>query len=114
MVAQVKIACKLPNGLTVRHKDHVHVLKGANDANAVAGFGVTAGVDVDWFNDWVTTDGKDLPFIKNGSVFVMKDAAAARERKDLVTGMEPLDPDKPAPGIEPTDETKKVLAGEEV
>lgn len=114
MVAQVKIACKLPNGLTVRHKDQTRVLNGANHPQAVAGFGVTPGIDEDWFKDWQTTDGKDLPFVKNGSVFIMKDAAAARERKDVVTGMEPLDPDKPAPGIEPTDETKKVLSGEDV
>lgn len=116
MVAMVKIACKLPNGLVVTHKGLSVTLKGANDERALAGFGVTPGVDEDWFKSWATTDGAELPFIKDGTVFVMdaKDPEAkVRERRKLKTGLEPLDPDKPMLGIEPTDETKKVLAGEE-
>lgn len=116
MVDTVKIACKLPNGLTITHKGINVTLKGANDPNAVAGFGITEGVDLDWIEDWAETDGRDLPFMKAGSIFPIKandTSAAVRERRTLVTGLEPLDPDKPMPGIEPTDETKKVLAGDE-
>lgn len=115
MVDTVKIACKLPNGLTITHAGKSVTLKGANDPAAVGGFGVTRDVDKDWFADFVEGNGKDLPFIKNGSVFVIAGrdtVGATRERKDVDTGMSPLDPDAPMPGIEPTDETKKVLAGE--
>lgn len=114
MVDTVKIACKLPNGLVVTHKGKSVTLNGANDPSAVAGFGITPGVDAGWFGDWTKGPGKSLPFVANGSVFAMKsdDTGEAQERKDIYTGMDPLDPDKPMSGIEPTDETKKVLNGD--
>lgn len=108
------VACKLPNGLVVEHMGHKVTLLGSNDANAKFGFGITRGVDADWFGAWAKTDGKDLPAVKNGSIFAMsKDAdGAARERKSdasVQTGQEPLNPFKPAADIEPTEEMKKEL-----
>ena len=111
------VACKLPNGLTVTHKGHTVTFNGANDAGNRFGFGLTEDVDAAWFADWVATDGKDFPAVKNGSFFEHgKDtAAAARERQNdrsVQTGQEPLNPSNPGTGVEPTDETRKVLEGE--
>lgn len=109
------IACKLPNGLTIDHKDTTVTLAGANSPNARFGFGITPEVDADWWKDWSTTVGKDIPAVKNGSIFGfdLDDDGALRERSEdprVLTGQEPLDPEAPAPGIEPTDEMKKELA----
>lgn len=99
------IACKLPNGFTLTHKEKTVTFRGANAPDAVLGFGLTHGVDGEWFKDWATTDGKNFPAVKNGSLFAQDNAdrarAASKERaKDVKTGLEPLDPAKPAPGVE--------------
>lgn len=109
----VSVVNKLPCGLTVDHKDKTVTFKGANDEGSVAGFGITPEVDRDWFVDWAKTH-PDFPALKNGAIFIQEAAKArdaARERKkDVKTGLEGLNPDKPIAGIEPTDETKKELA----
>lgn len=114
----ISVGNKLPSGLTVTHgpKDgpvQTVFLKGANDEGAIAGFGITNDVDRDWFKSW-TEAHPDFPPVKNGSIFAVeanKARDAARERKsDVKTGLEGLNPDAPAPGIEPTEETKKELA----
>ena len=109
------VACKLPNGISITHADQTMTLVGASDSSAVAGFGLTRDVDADWFKDWASKH-KDFPPLKTGAIFISDDNKAADEAAeraddaDVQTGLEPLDPEKPAPGIEPTDETKKELA----
>lgn len=110
------VACKLPNGLTIAHRGHTVTLAGANDDGNRFGFGLTENVEADWFRDWITTDGKDLDAVKSGAIFEhgSKTADAAKERQndpDVQTGQEPLNPSNPGLGVEPTDETKKVLSG---
>jgi len=111
----VSVACKLPQGIHLTHKGKTVKLAGANACNNRFGFGVTPGVDGDWFNDWATGDGKDFAAVKNGSLFAMaapKIADAVTERRadpSVQTGLEPLDPDQPGNGLEPTDETKRAL-----
>lgn len=117
MSSLASIGCKLPQGLQLTHKGKTVVLVGANASGNRYGFGITPGVDADWFDDWATTDGKDFPALKNGSIFAIpgnaekaKDAAKERRADDSVqTGLEPLNPAKPGGGVEPTDETKKEL-----
>jgi len=117
-MAYVNVACKLPQGIKIRHKGKEVVLVGANASGNRFGFGITKNVDGDWFNDWKTTDGKAFPAVVNGSIFAIagttekaQDAAKERQRDTKVqTGLEPLDPDKPGDGVEPTDETKAELA----
>lgn len=111
----ITVACKLPNGLQIEHANRVVTLNGAHHPNAVAGFGMTHDVDEEWFKDWAAKHPK-FPPLANGSIFaastVTNAADAAKERTDdddVQTGLEPLDADSPAPGIEPTDETKKEL-----
>lgn len=120
-MATTTVACKLPQGLTIEHKGVTVTLKGANSSGNRFGFGITEGVDADWFADWATTDGKDFPAVKNGSLFAMtggraKTEAAANERRadaQVQTGLEPIDPTNPGGGVEPTEETEKELAQSE-
>lgn len=116
-MATVKVACKLPNGLTVDHvtKDGragSFTLNGANHPRAVAGFGITE-VDADLFKSW-SEEHKDFRPLKNRLIFAHKDAEGAAEElktdRTVKSGAEPLDPSKPAPGVEPTDAQKKELA----
>jgi len=113
----VSVACKLPQGLTVTHKGLSVTLAGANASGNRFGFGITPGVDADWFNDWATTDARELPAIKRGMIFAMESAAkakdAARERrgdKSVQTGAEPIDPNAPGANVEATDASKEELA----
>ncbi len=113
------VACKLPQGLTIAHKGKTLTLNGANASGNRFGFGMTKGVDAEWFNDWTKTDGKDFPAVKNGSIFAMdgdnvekaKDAATERRADaEVQTGLEPIDPNKPGKDIVPTEDTQKTLS----
>lgn len=117
-MATVKVACKLPNGLTVDHADkdgkvHTFTLNGANHERARFGYGVTE-VDADVFDSWAEQH-SDFKPLKNGLIFKTgkDDEGATRERGDdatVKTGAEPIDPSKPAPGVAPTEEQQKELA----
>lgn len=105
------VACKLPNGLLVDHKGSSVLLNGSDDPSAVKGYGMTSGVDLDWFNDWMTGDGKEFPPVTKGLIFVAGSesnakAQATEQGDDIQSGLEGLDPDSPGPGVEPTDEQK--------
>lgn len=107
------IACKLPSGLTVEHAGKSVTLNGANHDRAVAGFGMTHDVDADWFKAWAD-ENPAFPPLKSGAIFIAttpaKAEGAAEERTDdasVQTGMEPIDPNKPGNGVEPTEEQKR-------
>lgn len=108
------VACKLPNGLVIDHKEQTVTLVGSNDSGAVGGYGLTPDVDIDWYNDWATGPAREFPPVVKGLIFVAGNdrnaADQALDQQDERTGLEGLDPAKPAPGIEPTDETKAELA----
>jgi hypothetical protein len=65
----------------------------------VGGFALTHGVPADFWELW-REQHADHPAVKNGLIFAYasQDAAAgaARDRKDLVSGFEGIDPDDPA------------------
>lgn len=109
------IACKLPNGLLVEHKGESVLLNGSDDASAVSGYGLTPDVDLDWFNDWATGDGKDFPPVAKGLIFVAPNERFAQDQAreqgdDIRSGLEGVDPEKPGEGVEPTDEQKRATA----
>ena len=119
MTGTVHIGCKLPNGLTLDHMGETVTLKGSNAPGAVIGVGITA-VDEDFWTAWhkaMTENARGKAAFRpldRGLVFVAKTAAAvkseAKNLKKVRNGMEPLNPDAPAPGIEPTDVMKAELA----
>ncbi len=110
-MSKFAVACKLPNGLQIDHKGQKVVLAGAHSPNARFGAGITPEVDKDWFEDWLKEVGPDFAPIKSGAIFGfdLEDDGKLEEHEDVVTGLEGLDPDAPAPGIAPTDEMKKEL-----
>jgi hypothetical protein len=129
MVETVFVACRLPNGLVcdvydppgaaggpVGPRRGSFTLRGSADArrldsnfatndgaqHVVANHGITE-VDKDLWTLWAVQS-KDAPYLKSGAIFMMPKLAdtqaAAKERAKEKTGLEPMDPDKPAPGIE--------------
>lgn len=109
--ATVTVGCKLPNGLHLDLGDKRVTLNGANSARIVGGYGITEGVDAAFFEAWKKTYA-DSPAVKNGLVFAHGKTgdveAQAREQAEIRTGLEPLDPEKPGPNLEP--ENAKKLA----
>lgn len=96
----LNVACKLPNGLVLELGDKRVILKGSNSSLIIGGHGITEGVDADFFNAWLAAH-QDLAFVQEGFLFAHEKAnntaAQAKERADVETGLEPMDPDaKPA------------------
>jgi hypothetical protein len=114
-MSNVIIGCRLPNGIMAQVGATKIRLNGANADNASNGFGFTR-VPADFAEAWLKDDGEGgrRTVTKRGGVFLadsMDDARAiAREMSGERSGFERIDPDKAAPGIVPTDETKKELA----
>ncbi|MDR9839452.1 hypothetical protein [Herbaspirillum huttiense] len=118
MGATVSVACKLPHGLHIQLRKvektregdlsngvgKVVTLKGANDSDAVAGHGITHGVDKDFFEAWLKQEAEQ-PFVKNKLVFAQEREnsviAQAKEQEKNITGFEGLDPTKPGAGLKP-------------
>lgn len=106
-MSTVTVACKLPSGLVLDLPgvEQKFVLNGAYHEEAIAGHGMTE-VDEGFWTKWSETY-KDFEPVKRGFVFAAKGernaAAQAREKKGNVTGLEGLDPKKPARGIEAED-----------
>jgi hypothetical protein len=121
MASYAIIACRLPNGVMAEVGETRVRLNGANAENAVGGYGFTR-VDESFADAWLKPAGEDgpggqgfqLPTFKAGGLFradaIDAAKAMARERSGERGGFERIDPDKPAPGMEPTDEMKKELA----
>lgn len=99
----VVMGCKLPNGLIIEHGGRRFTLKGSNAARIVGGYGLTEGVPKDFAEAWLKSHA-DLGTVKNGLVFIQTSEssakAAAKERRDVKTGLEPIDPLKAPPGID--------------
>lgn len=126
----VTIACKLPNGLRldVTGKDGVRqsvTIRGNRlatnpdglpiQSHEIAGnplssmladsYGLTPNVPADFWAQWAKENANYTPY-KLGMVFAQGEhaSAAAQAREvyaDVKTGLEPMDRDKPAPGIVP-------------
>lgn len=104
-MSTVIVACKLPNGLVLDLpgvEQRVR-LNGSHHRELVAGHGLTE-VDEEFWNAWVELH-KDFEPLKKELIFAQKRessaAAKAKEMKGNKSGLEGLDPEKPAPGIEP-------------
>jgi hypothetical protein len=108
----VTVACKLPHGLQMRLKDKVITLRGANAPDAISGFGLTI-VPEDFWNEWSKQYRALEPLAKNLIFAYQKggDArAAAKEKADMKTGLEQLDPNSIVAGVKPDDQMKNTPA----
>lgn len=79
------------------------------------GYALTFGVPKDLWDRWHEAN-RHNDYVRNGLVFAHKQQASvkkqAKDHEALRSGLEPVDPENPAPGIEPTDDQKKRLVGE--
>lgn len=119
----VTVGCKLPHGLIIQHerlqeekavdgavvRRYVPIgepitLRGTNSSRVIGGFGLTKGVDGDFFRKWLA-DNKEFGPVKAGLIFASDDLDSAsdiaEERVDLKSGFEPNNPDNLPKGIEP-------------
>lgn len=103
----VTVGCKLPHGLildmTVAGQPPRRFrVKGMNSARVIGGYGITQGVPKDFWDKWIRKN-VALSFVKKGLIFAEGDRASAIDKaKDgakLLTGLEPINPEKPATNI---------------
>jgi hypothetical protein len=112
MAETVTVGCKLPNGLVLEHQGTTVTLKGFRhpDARIIGGYGLTEGVDKDFFDAWLAAHA-DQPYVKKELVFAQGKANSAadkaKDQKEVKSGLEPLPQDKPMPGIEKDAEAMK-------
>lgn len=123
----VWVGCKIPNGYNVSHdelRDVVDagtggtrkawvptgkriIFNGSNSSQVIGGYGRTE-VDADWFANWLKQSASD-EIVTSGLIFAEGTAddmaSGAAERREVRTGTEPLDPDKPGRGLEPAPAT---------
>lgn len=99
----ITVGCKLPHGLIIKTGGKAVTLNGANSARIVGGYGLTQ-VDKDFFEAW-KKEFAQFPPLKHGLIFAQEKPASAdsqaKEQADIRTGLEPIDPAKPAPGVRP-------------
>lgn len=116
------VGCKLPHGLIMQMdrliedkasdgavvRKYVPVgkeikLNGANTSSVIGGYGITENVDAEFFDAWLAQK-MEHAFIQQNLVFAMPTISGvqdrAKEQAAVKSGFEPLNPDKPAPGIE--------------
>lgn len=112
----VRVGCKLPHGLTLRLFDQTPgedgkpvfrarpdrvTLAGRNASQVIGGYGVT-DVPEDFWKEWLDQN-KSFPALRSGAIFSEPTRARALDRaaeqRDVKTGTEPLDPEKPGPGL---------------
>lgn len=123
MAGTVIVGCKLPNGLVLRVGDEsVRVAGTARysfpnasrkipNPTLVHGDSLTM-VDKDLWTKWLEKH-KDAAVVRKGYIYASNNEndarARASETKGIKTGFEPLDPEQPRLGIEPTEESKSAL-----
>lgn len=107
----VTVACKTPMGLILELKGRPQVtIKGFSipygtvpSYPLVGGYALTPNVDADFFEEWMKVNA-NLDLVRKHFIFAhakSSDASAqAREMAAEKSGLEPIDPDKPADGIE--------------
>ncbi len=126
----VWVQCSLPNGIDIfleekfrddqgnerwREIEDARVkLNGANSSLVIGGYGLTE-VAADFWEAWVKSHQRFQP-LRIGAIKAQpsreRASAQAMDEKELKTGFEPLDPDKPGAGLQrvPEKEQKAALA----
>lgn len=86
------------NGSNSTHPDSPQVASG----RVVGGYGLT-NVPEDFWSMW-TAQHQDFPMLKNGTLFAHPTqdgiTTEAANRRTVKNGMEPMDPERPGPGLE--------------
>jgi hypothetical protein len=106
----VTVGCKLPMGIHLDLPGKRVTLKGTAvpygepPVIVPGGYALTSDIDEDFMSEWMRLYAK-LDIVEKQIVYVMPKPIEARARSkelvDVKTGLEPLSPDKPGPGLEP-------------
>lgn len=108
----ILVGCKLPAGLTLDDGVGGQItLNGLSSSMIEGGFGLTHVPEVTWM--FLQSTYAEHSAFKSNAVFSYKDSSSvsdlvdvAEDLKDIKTGMEGIDPAKPAPGIQANDPTQ--------
>lgn len=97
----VIVGCKLVNGVILAHQGKRIVLSGAKSSRIIGGYGMTE-VDKDFFEAWCNANA-DSALLSGNLIFAQDKPAAAdgqaKEQAAVKTGFEPIDPERPVPGV---------------
>ncbi|CAM8498013.1 MAG: hypothetical protein [Bacteriophage sp.] len=110
MAEVVTVGCKLPNGLLIDVDGVVVHINGANSSSVVGGYGLTEGVDKDYFEKWLKQHANQR-YVKGELVFAQAKTNSAQskasENAKVKTGLEGLPQDKPMEGVVKDEEAMK-------
>lgn len=102
-MANITVGCKLPHGLVITVGGKSVTLAGANSSHIIGGYGMTQ-VDKDLFEAWKKEFASYAP-LKNGLIFEQASRSSAeseaKERSDIRSGFERLNPDAPFGNVKP-------------
>ncbi len=105
MSKTILIGCKLPSGIVLDGPAGPIELNGMNTALVLGGFGLTHVKEDDWAYLSMMYEAhaafKSNAIFTAGNANVADVAAVASELRDEKTGLEGIDPNKPAKGLEP-------------
>ena len=111
-MATVTVASKLPFNLRAVLGDKALELNGFNSDFTIAGFGITENVDEEFFNAWAKANAS-LAFLKKGLVFSQNKKvnaeAEAKEKTQVKSGFEGINPLHPVDGLILDDDAKKQI-----
>ena len=104
----VKVARERTQRVTL--KGWSHPQNAAPNAPIVGGYAITPDVDKEFWDAWKLQNAES-DVVKNGLIFAHEKSASseaeAREKKGIRSGLERIDPSKPARGIQQSDLMKK-------
>jgi hypothetical protein len=116
--ATVTVGCKLPHGLILDLTEpgkpqRRYRIRGKNSATVIGGYGITEGVPRDLWEEWVKRHAA-LDIVRKEFVFALADTAStrdkAKERAELKTGFEEIDPTKPPANVKTLTTNDEVTA----
>lgn len=101
-MSTITVGCKIINGIILRHQGKSVTLAGAGASRIIGGYGLTEGVDKEFFDAWCAANA-DSALLSGELVFAQDKAGAAaaqaKEQEDVKSGFEALDMAKPAAGV---------------
>lgn len=97
----VTVGCKIVNGVILVHQGKRVLLAGAKSSRIIGGYGMTE-VDKDFFDAWCKTN-HDSALLSGNLIFAQDKPSLAegkaKEQAEVKTGFEPIDPERPVPGV---------------
>jgi hypothetical protein len=97
----VTVGCKLVNGVILGYQGKRVALAGAKSSRIIGGYGMTE-VDKDFFEAWCKANA-DSALLSGNLIFAQERASMAegkaKEQASVKTGFEPINPEKPVPGV---------------